>query len=201
MNMDSGQHGRNAAGDVDQWLEDGIGAYSQAEPRAGLEGRVLAGIAAQGRQTRWRFAWWGVLAFGCAVSAIAVVWLGLGDRKSPLPGPIAKVTVPERVVPEQSDEAAMRDDESSVGMTSVPDRSRPGAATPVRQKLTRTTPPMTPKLERFPSPRPLSEQEQMLASYVENNPQTAALVAEVRAKALKRDLDEEAAEGASGDME
>jgi hypothetical protein len=60
---------------------------------------------------------------------------------------------------------------------------------------------MTPKLERFPSPRPLSEQEQMLASYVENHPQTAALVAEVRAKALKRDLDEEAAEGASGDME
>ena len=29
----------------------------------------------------------------------------------------------------------------------------------------------------------------------------SSLVAEVRAKALKRDLDEEAAEGASGDME
>jgi hypothetical protein len=201
MNMDSGQHGRNAAGDVDQWLEDGIGAYSQAEPRAGLEGRVLAGIAAQGRQTRWRFAWWGVLAFGCAVSAIAVVWLGLGDRKSPLPGPIAKVTVPERVVPEQSDEAAIRDDESSVGTTSAQDRSRPGQATPVRQKLTRTTPRRTPRLEQFPSPQPLSEQERILMSYVAKYPETAVLVAQARTEEREQERKEEEAEAAQGSSE
>jgi hypothetical protein len=201
MNMDSGQHGRNAAGDVDQWLEDGIGAYSQAEPRAGLEGRVLAGIAAQGRQTRWRFAWWGVLAFGCAVLVIAVVWLGLGDRKCPLPGPIAKVTVPERVVPEQSDEAAIRDDESSVGTTSAQDRSRPGQATPVRQKLTRTTPRRTPRLEQFPSPRPLSEQEQILMSYVAKYPETAVLVAQARTEEREQERKEEEAEAAQGSSE
>jgi hypothetical protein len=54
-----------------------------------------------------------------------------------------------------------------------------------------------PKLAQFPSPQPLSEQEQILASYVARYPDSAALVAEARAAALQQDLEEEAAAAAA----
>jgi hypothetical protein len=47
-----------------------------------------------------------------------------------------------------------------------------------------------PKLDSFPSPLPLSEQEIILASYVAEDPEQAALVAEARMDAL-RQQDEE----------
>ena len=47
-----------------------------------------------------------------------------------------------------------------------------------------------PKLDVFPSPLPLSEQEKILASYIAEDPEHAALVAEARMDAL-RQQDEE----------
>jgi hypothetical protein len=52
----------------------------------------------------------------------------------------------------------------------------------------------TPKLDQFPSPRPLSEQEQILMSYVARYPENAALVAQAQAE--EREREEEAAEAA-----
>jgi hypothetical protein len=48
-----------------------------------------------------------------------------------------------------------------------------------------------PKLDQFPSPRPLSEQEKILESYVTKYPKHAALIAQARAEALRQDLAEE----------
>jgi len=59
----------------------------------------------------------------------------------------------------------------------------------------------TPKLEQFPSPQPLSEQEQILMSYVAKYPEKAALIAQARAEALQRDREEELAEAAKDTME
>jgi len=58
-----------------------------------------------------------------------------------------------------------------------------------------------PKLEQFPSPRPLSEQERILASYVERYPETAELVAKARAAASLQDSLEEAAEASKQSSE
>ena len=44
-----------------------------------------------------------------------------------------------------------------------------------------------PKLDEFPSPQPLSEQEKMLAEYVAEHHQQAALVARARMADLKED--------------
>jgi hypothetical protein len=54
-----------------------------------------------------------------------------------------------------------------------------------------------PKLEQFPSPQPMSEQEKILASYVAQYPEHAALIAEARSEALKKDRREEEETGAS----
>ena len=47
------------------------------------------------------------------------------------------------------------------------------------------------KLDRFPSPQPLSEQEKILASYVEKYPEEAVLLARARTEAVRQDQLEE----------
>lgn len=47
-----------------------------------------------------------------------------------------------------------------------------------------------PRLDVFPSPQPLSEQEKIMASYVAEYPEQAALIARARMDALRRDIDE-----------
>jgi hypothetical protein len=49
----------------------------------------------------------------------------------------------------------------------------------------------SPKLDQFPSPQPLSEQEKILASYVNQFPDHAALLAQARMEMLRRDREEE----------
>jgi hypothetical protein len=49
-------------------------------------------------------------------------------------------------------------------------------------------------LDQFPSPQPLSEQEKILANYVAKYPEHAALIAEARMEALRRDEEERAAD-------
>jgi hypothetical protein len=49
-----------------------------------------------------------------------------------------------------------------------------------------------PRLEQFPSPQPLSEQEKILENYLANYPEHALLIAEARARALRQDAAEEA---------
>jgi hypothetical protein len=48
MNIDSQD-------ELDRLLEEGLAAYSSEAPRAGLEGRVLAHVRADGRRFR---GWW-----------------------------------------------------------------------------------------------------------------------------------------------
>jgi hypothetical protein len=48
-----------------------------------------------------------------------------------------------------------------------------------------------PKLDVFPSPEPLSEQEKMLAAYVAQHHQQAVLIARARMAELKEDLAKE----------
>ena len=53
---------------------------------------------------------------------------------------------------------------------------------------------MGPKLDVFPLPQPLSEQEKMLVAYVAQHSQQAALIARARTEELKEDLAMETAE-------
>jgi len=48
-----------------------------------------------------------------------------------------------------------------------------------------------PRLEQFPAPQPMSEQEKMLANYVAEDPERAVLLARAQAEALRRDELEE----------
>jgi len=51
--------------------------------------------------------------------------------------------------------------------------------------------PKNPKLDQFPSPHPLSEQEEMLACYVAQFNDEAVIVARVRTEAMRLDRERE----------
>src|SRR6266516_514222 len=65
---------------LDQWLDSALNEYGKSEPRAGLEGRVLANLSAQARPSRIRSPWPWALAGASAAVLLVGFWLGVGHR-------------------------------------------------------------------------------------------------------------------------
>jgi hypothetical protein len=61
----------------------------------------------------------------------------------------------------------------------------------------KTGPPANPKLDQFPSPQALSEQEKILAGYVTEYPEHAAVIAQARMNDLRQEETEKMRESAT----
>jgi hypothetical protein len=162
-------------------LDDALKQYGDVEPRAGLEARVLANIRIeQERIGEHRWNWMSALA------AIAVAW-ALGA----IMFLIRKPDVRPQVVAIHAAPGLIAKEATAVGVK-PPLADRPSTSFSRRKPrpLARTIvlADGSPKLEQFPSPRPLSEQEEILARYVRERPEEARLVAHAQAELLQRDL-------------
>jgi hypothetical protein len=182
-------------GEVSDELEAALAQYALVEPRAGLEQRVLANLRGERESARrgWTSGWLPV-AVGALAAAVVVAGAGVVLWKTPDGGAIAvsPVRPPQmRVLP---------DDVDAHYRTLAADKSGERRKSTVGGNGSRILA-VQPKLEQFPSPRPLSEQERILASYVERFPETAELVAKARAAASLQDSLEEAAEAAKQSSE
>lgn len=154
----------------DAWLDRALRQYGDAEPRAGLERRILANLESvpctAGVNRGW--AWW----FGAAALAACLglaFWIGSTNfAKKPVanatPAPTPAVNV----------ERAYRAQPSVPAAHVVAHHASRRAVQP---RVTKD-----PCLATFPSPRPLSEQEQLLVSYAERFPQEAVMVAQAQLK-------------------
>lgn len=160
---------------VEQALDAVLATYASAEPRAGLEERVLANLrtvesrASDREWWNWRLAT--VLA-AMLILAAALAW----KSSRPAHPPVAvHPSVPNRPIAEAANHEGS---------------SRPVQQKSVRPKVRRAPPEtvaVNPKLDVFPSPLPLSEQEKILASYIARYPEYSALVAEARMDALRQE--------------
>jgi hypothetical protein len=176
---------------LDDELDRALARYAAVEPRSGLEERILANLRAQPQQARvcvgWRWPWAGAVAVVVLVLALSLSWR-IGK---PHLGKATDQRVTQNGRDAQSANSARQPHLPARALPSVntaaAHRSRPSTAT-VRSG---------PQLEQFPSPQPLSEQEKILARYVATYPEHAALVAEARAEALRRDAVEEMRDPAS----
>jgi len=185
---------------IDREIDAALARYAKSEPPAGLERRVLARLAEAERESNRSWRWWSALVLGTAAAlAIVALWLAPALRGTLPKTPVTEVGAP----PTMKSEAGATKSEL-VRIFPNPGTSRRsipsgGAHTSLpkddRSEHVRTND--SPRLDQFPSPRPLSEQEQILMSYVAAFPETAALVARVRAEGLKRDREEDAAEAAN----
>jgi hypothetical protein len=144
-------------------LDSLLANYSSAEPRSGLETRILANLREAEKkapQGWWNFKWiWaGVVA---AAIVVAVVLIN-GRHRVELPTHVIVKTSQPAPQPEIHPHAPVAPQQ----MAKAP-RHKPSALPTVRQDvaLVRSQRPAN-----FPTPVPLSEQERMMFAYLENTP-------------------------------
>jgi hypothetical protein len=167
--------------DLDRLLDAALTKYSSVEPRAGLEDRVLANLHVEQTRVPARTWWrWGL----AALAAIVVVAIALAFRseKHLKPHVVQQAPAPGRAPYSPETQIARRE---ATADSIRPVRPRTSGR---RVAAVRATP--VPKLDQFPSPQPLSEEEKILAGYIEQDPQHAALLAEARMDSLRRDAEE-----------
>jgi hypothetical protein len=164
---------------AEEWLDAALKQYGEAEPRPGLENRVLANLHAERARLTLSPRWWRPAAAAITIAILAGGALLLSRRPD-----VTGVTISNRPI-------ALGNREPEPPIAS---KVRPHLALEreVRSQSESRNPhtPSVPRLEQFPAPSPLSEQELMLARYVRERRQEAILVARARAELLKQDLEQ-----------
>ena len=167
--------------DLDRALDAALAKYA-AEPRSGLEERVLANLRAETARESVRAWWqWSVLAAlaAAAVIAVALSWRTGSHRATPV-----AVTTP-------ATQAASTQVARSGEQSGVRKLGREAGKTPKHHAAAATVAVEPPKLDQFPSPQPLSEQEKLLRAFVAENLERAVLIARARSEQLRQDELEE----------
>lgn len=169
---------------LDRLLDAALARYVAAEPRAGLDQRILANLRAERAQAPSPAWWkWSLVAAAAAALIVAALAWRSGRQSRPVITNDAPTTVrgSEKSIPQ----LAQQDRGAKHFSKRAPARRVAADPLPVAVAA------MNPRLEVFPSPQPLSKQEKLLASYVSEYPGPAALIAEARMEALQRDQAED----------
>jgi len=184
-NQKRGSDGYDKPGDeLENVLDAALGGYTAVEPRAGLEQRVLASLRAERIRVAdhawWRWRWAGALATIVAV-AVALAWKA-GKQSPPLVAKSASVRI-QSPLTLGTHAASVDGDAPRLHGHSV-------RYTPRRPLQAQSAAAAISRLDVFPSPQPLNEQEKIMASYLAEYPEHAALIARARMDALRRDVEE-----------
>ncbi len=149
---------------IDNWLEQALGEYSRVEPRYGLEYRVLSTLKAEEAHRAGRRRW-GLVAAVIASVAVITIWLG-SSHLWRRPATVAHtVSSPAKQLSEsrQIQKKVLRMESSN--LPSVKEAAHASTRKHV-SSLVSVNREGVPKLDQFPSPHPLSEQEKLLIVYV-----------------------------------
>lgn len=155
---------------LDDQLDSALAKYAAVEPRTGLEERILANLKSQPSSST-RVAWWrwaAVVAAALIVTSL-VLWVEKHNAQQIVRRPTT------------SSEQALH---PTIAQSAPPNSTRRVNPVKVRRagKRSFTQPLATAelKLDRFPSPRPLSEEELALVRYVQSFPKEATLIAQAQ---------------------
>jgi hypothetical protein len=165
---------------AEKWLDAALKQYGEAEPRPGLENRVLANLHAERARLTLSPRWWRLAAAAVTIAILAGGALLLSRRPE-----VTGATISNRPSLALGNSEMERPVASAV-------RPHVALKQPVRwQPESRSAHTSSvPRLEQFPAPAPLSEQEEMLSRYVRERRQEAILVARARADLLKQELEQ-----------
>jgi hypothetical protein len=171
------------------WLDGALRHYSEAEPRAGLESRIFASLAAEQTRLTTRRHWTWLFASLSAIAVTAVIIVAVVVNK-----PHLRHELVSRTAVRSDVTTAVQDTKSQEPATKVAlaiHGHHGGRRSPSMPRK----PSAEPMLAQFPSPRPLSEQEQLLEQYVTQFPDQAKLVAQEQEK-TEKEMDQLYAENA-----
>ena len=158
---------------IDKMLDSLLAGYSSAEPRPGLETRILANLRdAEGREASrgwWGFKW---LWAAAALSAVIVAGVLIGGKRHVAPPSHTVAQTAQPVVqqpvfqqPSVQQPAVQSSVPAVVGQERVIRRQKTLAPLPQNAMLALSHRPAI-----FPTPMPLSEQERLLLSYYSHTP-------------------------------
>jgi hypothetical protein len=165
--------------ELDRRIDAALAKYGAVEPRDGLAQRIMAAIKAEPAKSP-QPVWW---KFGLAAGlALVLLVLGLAWRSGPW-----KHSAVARQRSVQQDVSS-----SQESIASEPTQTNSVAHLAQHRKTPRTlrvhsVAAAHPKLDQFPSPQPLTEQEKLLARYVAQFHRQAVLLARVANEELQRD--------------
>jgi len=165
--------------DLDRLLASALNTY--AEPRLGLERRILARV--EEAELSHAAPWQGCLGWSVAATLAASILLYFG-----ISGVWHRQTNPTQTAPRQEQASALRmPNAEREPLRSMPSRPPKLATASIRNKRmpVANAQAAKPKLDVFPAPHPLSEEEQALLAL-------AAQPAEVRQQVLARPAGDEA---------
>ena len=156
---------------LDDQLDAALAKYAAVEPRTGLEERILANLKTRERSSSpaaWS-RWAAVVAAALIVTSLAL-WVEKHNAQQHVRRPT------------NSTEQALH---QTTAESAPPNSTRRVHPVKVRRadKRSFTQPPLATaelKLDRFPSPRPLSEEELALVRYVQSFPREATLIAQAQ---------------------
>jgi hypothetical protein len=188
--------------ELDRALDAAL-AKCAAEPRAGLENRILAGLRAEelraespaGRH-RYKWKWLWPAATAAVLVALAMAWMGR-SQKQPTVVNRPVVIAPDLQIESKAVDAQTPYRDTTVGAGHV---QRPTHQANTHRSLNESSPVQVtdvqvadanPKLDQFPSRRPLSEKEKLALEYVRDYPEEAAMIAQAQvAMARQRQLED-----------
>jgi hypothetical protein len=162
---------------LDYELDEALAKYAAVEPRAGLEDRVLAHVRAErvgNRSWRWWSAAFAAVAFAMVVIVMATLASRAGRPQTPAIANHAPAAVPasEHTAPQ-----VVSNSGATAAHSQTPRRVTRSASRGVGGEVIAAA---APRLDHFPSPLPLTEQELALARYVSQFPQEATLIAQAQ---------------------
>ena len=167
---------------LDRLLDSMLSQYSAAQPRPGLETRVLAQIAEirerkQAKPSRLR---WLMVATGIAGAAIVVVVVMLAFRAEQQHSPTSPMADNAHTQQERHNSEASRALPTLPATNErVAVRHRATARTRRNKNSNFQTLAVSQRPAIFPTPVPLTEQERLMFSYVEHTPQSE-VVAQIK---------------------
>jgi len=200
---------------LDRWLNRALAEYSQAEPRSGIELRVLANLRAQRRHIaeQRRRRWWTIGIIATAAVLVIVLWAAgtnKHDREDASVKPSPAVSAKDANIAQHARQNTSQNAGQNVTEDSASHISRPASSRHSHMQRARRPShgKRTPRVlraaqrvrgEQFPSPTPLSEQERILQRYVAQYKNDAILTARAQTELAKEEEQEVAAMSANID--
>jgi len=168
-------HSQDPSSDLDRLLDAALAKYADATPREGLEERILANLGTEHVREAAN-SWW-KLSLVAAVAAVAVLAIVVSLRFGKTAHPVIANHVPVSMSA-SSHSPLPAETQAASHETTV----HLGA---VRRAARHLAPPAAvvadgPKLDQFPSPQPLSEEELALVRYARSFPKDATMIAQAQ---------------------